>query len=265
MIQSYRFSIVVPVYNREWCLDRALRSADAFARALAEPVEVVVVDDGSTDRSSAIAMGWLFPAEPTLLHVRLITHLRNRGVCAAKNTGAFACAGKWIVFLDSDDELLPQNARQVSQKIEAHDNSPLQFFECVRDEEICLPGDGRSRSFNLDGLLLGETGGEKLPVVLAELFRACPYDEDLRGYESLSYMRMLRSAAGTVHQVHARRYHTGHDDRLSSRAGLRKRYHELAVGHSRVIREHRAVLSSAALLVQVMRLAKAKIWSWLPL
>src|ERR1039458_5800762 len=92
------FSIVIPVFNREQEVQRALSSClvqdfQAF--------EVVVVDDASTDNSATVVEGLQDQ------RVRLIRHAKNRGVCPARNTGVQAAAGEWIVFLDSDDELLP--------------------------------------------------------------------------------------------------------------------------------------------------------------
>lgn len=92
------FSIVMPVYNREGLLGRALRSC--LAQAFTD-FEVVVVDDGSTDGSVAEVRAFDDP------RVRLILHGRNRGRCPARNTGMAASRGEWFIFFDSDDELLP--------------------------------------------------------------------------------------------------------------------------------------------------------------
>src|SRR5450432_320321 len=92
------FSIVIPLFNREKEVLRALKSclAQDF-----QAFEVVVVDDASTDQSATVV------EDLQDKRVRLIRHAKNRGVCPARNTGVEAAAGKWIVFLDSDDELLP--------------------------------------------------------------------------------------------------------------------------------------------------------------
>jgi glycosyltransferase involved in cell wall biosynthesis len=67
--------------------------------------EVVIVDDGSTDDSPAIA-AYLAKADP---RIRYFRHAANKGAQAARNTGIQAARGSWIAFLDSDDEWLPDS------------------------------------------------------------------------------------------------------------------------------------------------------------
>jgi glycosyltransferase involved in cell wall biosynthesis len=88
-------AIVVPCYNAGSTLAATLESA------LAQDVrvEVVVVDDGSTDNSLTVACAF----EPK---VRVITG-PNRGASVARNSGITATTAEWIVFLDADDTLEP--------------------------------------------------------------------------------------------------------------------------------------------------------------
>ncbi|HJU83895.1 MAG TPA: glycosyltransferase [Holophagaceae bacterium] len=88
-------SIVIASYNYGRFLDEAIRSALAQTH---QPVEVIVVDDGSQDDSVSVAK-----AHP----VRLITQA-NQGVSAARNVGARAAGGAFLVFLDADDALEPE-------------------------------------------------------------------------------------------------------------------------------------------------------------
>lgn len=88
-------SVIVPCYNGAAFLEEALRSALAQSYA---GVEVVVVDDGSTDSSPEIARR--FP-------VRYI-HQENRGLSEARNTGIRESRGSYLVFLDADDRLKPK-------------------------------------------------------------------------------------------------------------------------------------------------------------
>lgn len=88
-------SVIVPVYNGERFLEEALDSA---LSQVPVPLEVFVVDDGSTDRSAAVA--------ESRAGVRCL-RLDHAGVSAARNHGIEHARGEWLAFLDSDDRWLP--------------------------------------------------------------------------------------------------------------------------------------------------------------
>jgi glycosyltransferase involved in cell wall biosynthesis len=88
-------SVIIPCYNGEAFLEEAIESALAQTY---QPVEVIVVDDGSTDRSPAIAHR--FPVRYLRQYNRGLTETRNRGIRESK--------GDYIVFLDADDRLRPE-------------------------------------------------------------------------------------------------------------------------------------------------------------
>ena len=96
-------AVVIPTHNRlALLLDAALRSALAQEDV---KVEVIVVDDGSTDDTTAVLES---------LHderVRALRHAVPRGVAAARNTGIGAASAPWIAFLDDDDLWSPRKLR----------------------------------------------------------------------------------------------------------------------------------------------------------
>lgn len=100
---SPRVSVIIPTYNRSWCLSEAI---DSVLSQTYHNTELIVVDDGSTDET------------PALL-ARYGNRLRclrqtNRGVSAARNHGIQAADGVLIALLDSDDTWQPDKlARQV--------------------------------------------------------------------------------------------------------------------------------------------------------
>ena len=98
MIQDYmKISVVIPLYNKK---DQV---AQAIASVMAQtflPLEIVVVNDGSTDGSEKIV------AKLTNPLIRLI-HQENGGVSAARNKGIEMAQGDWIAFLDADDQWKP--------------------------------------------------------------------------------------------------------------------------------------------------------------
>jgi hypothetical protein len=92
-----RFSIVIPAHNAARFLPDALASLAAQSCA---DWEALVVDDGSTDETLAVARG--------VADARVRVHTQpNRGVSAARNWGLAEATGEYIVFLDADDILLP--------------------------------------------------------------------------------------------------------------------------------------------------------------
>ncbi|MGZ4969195.1 MAG: glycosyltransferase family 2 protein [Methylobacter sp.] len=90
-------SVVIPSYNRCNLLRRALLSV--YSQTLL-PVEVAVIDDGSTDGTQAM----LRREFPQVVYC----YQQNLGVSAARNLGIQQTTGDWLAFLDSDDEWLPE-------------------------------------------------------------------------------------------------------------------------------------------------------------
>ncbi|MBA2559374.1 MAG: glycosyltransferase, partial [Propionibacteriales bacterium] len=109
-----RLSVVVPVYNVESYLSACLDSL--LAQSFTD-LEVVVVDDGSTDGSSAIAERYVREHD----RWRLI-RTTNRGLGAARNRGVAEVRGEYLAFLDSDD-LLPPHAYQLMVSTLQHSGS----------------------------------------------------------------------------------------------------------------------------------------------
>lgn len=99
MKSELRFSVVIPLYNKEREVGDAVRSA--LAQTL-PPVEILVVDDGSTDEGAAIVRA--IAAEAPC--VRLIEQA-NAGVCVARNRAAAEAQGEYLAFLDADDVWRP--------------------------------------------------------------------------------------------------------------------------------------------------------------
>jgi len=98
MTTSPTVSVIIPAYNRAATIHRAIRTV--LAQTFAD-YELIVVDDASSD-----------PTRETVQkipdgRVKLIVHEKNRGAAAARNSGMKAAAGKYIAWLDSDDEWLP--------------------------------------------------------------------------------------------------------------------------------------------------------------
>jgi len=91
------FSIIIPTYNRP---EHTKASIDSCLSQDFDDLEVVVVDDASTDGTPEIVAAYEDP------RVVLVRHETNSGHWLARNTGVSHATGEWCVFLDSDEELL---------------------------------------------------------------------------------------------------------------------------------------------------------------
>ena len=104
-----RTSIIITTHNRPQLVPRAIASA----RAAGKDLEIIVVDDASSDETEAICK-----SIPGINYVRLE---RNQGVAGARNVGLVACRGEYITFLDDDDLRLPNS---LDEQIEALRKKP---------------------------------------------------------------------------------------------------------------------------------------------
>ncbi len=91
-------SVIIPVYNVASYLDNCIRSA---VEQTYRNIEIILIDDGSTDNSPQICDNWAKKDS----RIKVI-HKKNGGVSAARNSGLDIAAGKYISFLDGDDQFL---------------------------------------------------------------------------------------------------------------------------------------------------------------
>lgn len=107
-----KLSIIVPVYNVEKHLERCVQSI--LAQGLTD-YEVLLIDDGSTDRSGVICDELQGQYDNII-----VIHQANGGLSAARNTGIEAAKGAYITFVDSDDELSPNTLLPNMEHLTAH-------------------------------------------------------------------------------------------------------------------------------------------------
>lgn len=116
-------SVVIPAFNAERYLGQALESV--FAQTCA-PLEVIVVDDGSTDATLEVAAQFA---------VRVLPQA-HAGITASRNAGLQAAHGTWLTFLDADDLWLPT---KLERQLEVLNRAPEVELVSCRVEQF---GDG---------------------------------------------------------------------------------------------------------------------------
>lgn len=112
-----KVSIIIPVYKVEKYIERCLRSV--MAQTYDGPVECILVDDCTPDRSMEIAAKTL-SAYSGNIDFKIVRHDRNRGLSAARNTGIREATGEYLYFLDSDDEITPDAMEKLIQLVYCH-------------------------------------------------------------------------------------------------------------------------------------------------
>lgn len=150
------FSVIVPVYNVENYLAQCL---DSLLGQTYRDFEVIVVDDVSTDSSREIAFQY---ADRYPEQIRLVLHQTNKGLGGARNTGIQAAAGQYLMFLDSDDYLLPETLKKVNEVLQKQQAQIVEFCFRMVDEK----GGYLNRMYCLEE-------DEKAPVLLKHTVNAC--------------------------------------------------------------------------------------------
>lgn len=152
MTDRLDLSIIMPAYNRAHLITRAL---DSVARQQVLPREIVVVDDGSADQTSAVVAAW---AETSPVPVNLITSPLNRGVGATRNIAMREAKGELLAMLDSDDEYLPGALARLAQPLMDHKEAVVSFGDAVVRFE-----DGSPEFRHVQRNLVPDEGASRLP------------------------------------------------------------------------------------------------------
>jgi glycosyltransferase involved in cell wall biosynthesis len=117
-----RISVVIPAYNAESFLERSVRSvwAQTYPR---ERIELLIVDDGSRDRTRAIAER-LSSESPVATRVLSHSGGRNRGVAPTRQLAASEATGELVALLDADDVFLPERLALTADALVASPDAP---------------------------------------------------------------------------------------------------------------------------------------------
>ncbi|WP_072543299.1 glycosyltransferase family 2 protein [Bacteroides mediterraneensis] len=119
-------SIIVPVYNAERTLNRCV---DSILSQTFQEWELLLIDDGSTDRSGELCDEYVSKDQRIK-----VFHKKNGGVSSARNTGLNHAKGEWITFIDSDDEI-PKNTFTDDCKYFTEDLIVGAYYEAKEDKE----------------------------------------------------------------------------------------------------------------------------------
>ena len=121
-----KVSVIMPVYNSEEYLKKAIQSV---LDQKIDNIELLLIDDGSTDESGAICDRY-----KTDSRVRVF-HKENEGICATRNFGIERAQGEYLVFIDNDDELVPDMLEK-NYSLAKKYNADVVKFGCSIEESF---------------------------------------------------------------------------------------------------------------------------------
>jgi hypothetical protein len=228
-------SVLIDTYNHERFIEKAINSVLEQDFPVAER-EIIVVDDGSTDRTPQIVQRF----EPRLRHIRK----ENGGQASAFNVGIPECRGQIIAFLDGDDYWLPGKLSRIADVFEKNPTVGLvghaikeslpdgqeRISAPVKDEKFRIKSVESARLFRLRKSFLGtsrmtihaEMARRILPVPEALVFEADEYLFTLAA--AMSEVVILREAL-TCYMIHGKNLYVSAG---SGKAGLRRKQQVMA-------------------------------------
>lgn len=173
-------SCVVPVHDGEAYLAAAI---DSILGQTHRPLEVVVVDDGSSDASAAIADRYGPPVRVRQLRAR-------QGVGAARSAGLEACTGEYVGFLDADDLWLPE---KLDRQLAHLAGPPRLGVSFCGAENFWEPGqEAEAERWRAAGRIRG-TYVISAALARREVFAQVPLDATANHFEHAAWVMSLRS------------------------------------------------------------------------
>ena len=140
------FSIIMPTYNRAFCIKKAI---DSLLNQTYQNFELIIVDDGSKDGTEEL-INQKYQKELQNKKIVYKKLNKNQGVCNARNTGLKLAKYDWIGYLDSDNEMLPEFLETFQTEILKNPQNKIFYAKILRsDSSIC------GRAFNYETLLKG--------------------------------------------------------------------------------------------------------------
>lgn len=187
-------SIIIPVFNvGEWVIE----ALESVVQQELQPLEVIVVDDGSTDGADRRITPYL--VDPKVRMIRT----ENRGLAAARNRGIAEARGTFVALLDADDRYRPQYLSRMMARATAADQPSFVTCDAISFGSPKLAGERFSdRYAQADPITLLRFLDEEASIFglsvirRADLQRIGGYDERLRSAEDLDlWLRLLATGA----------------------------------------------------------------------
>ncbi|NML59139.1 glycosyltransferase family 2 protein [Chryseobacterium cheonjiense] len=229
-------SVIIPMFNAEKMIIKALDSIRRQDYDLTQ-FEIIIIDDGSTDSSKILSEN--YRDTHSQLKIKIISQ-ENGGVSKARNAGLKAATGRYIAFLDSDDEWLPAKTKTQMKFLEDKKLN-IDFITCLRNgEKIWFPY--QKNKFNLARItlrkLLVRVDGQTSTALFKRkvLENTGFFDENQRYSEDANYW-MKVSKNNSMYILGEELVFTGGGKRSFGASGLSANLLEMEKGIQKNLRE----------------------------
>ena len=181
MKESELVSVVIPSFNRR---DKILASVESVLNQSYDNIELIVVDDASTDGTCK-----LFESYPDK-RLRFLRYEENRGACHARNYGAERAAGKYLAFQDSDDVWRPDKLEKQLKHIKA---AGAQLCFCGMDRisetgsRFYYPVHPFAPERGLEQMLAQNRAGTQTMLMERAVWEQLRFDESFRRYQDWDF------------------------------------------------------------------------------
>jgi len=197
-LSEITFSIIIPSFNYAHYLSRAISSIHQQTNS---NYEILIVDDGSTDNTRHISEQ-LISQYPNLHYY----YQENRGPAAARNLGAVKSIGRYIIFLDADDELLHEALHEYKIMIDAHPKRHVFIGEHVTQMTTGVLKKSTPQDLRIEGkeqlfaaYLFGKVSISAGAIAIHHsVFKSIKFPEELRSTEDIPFYAQLLASFDTV-------------------------------------------------------------------
>jgi glycosyltransferase involved in cell wall biosynthesis len=181
-------SIITPAYNREDCIGRCIESVQNNTN---KKFEHIIIDDGSTDNTYAIAKN----LQEKFQNIRIIRNEENKGVNYSRKKGIEESNGEFILILDSDDKLKEYAIETIFDTITK--NPEYRHYLFLPDDMVKIYKNvkklqNENAVIEFRDWLSGEVWGDFVHVIKRECFDKIKFDENYRIYEGITFLKLYK-------------------------------------------------------------------------
>ena len=211
-------SIIIPTYNRSWCINRAI---DSCLSQTYKNFEIVITDDGSSDNTEEII------EEYNSDKIRYFKFDKNQGVIKARNNSIINSKGEWVLLFDSDDELNTNCLEVFIDNINKLHNDKIKMIFAhfintstgktkisQKFQQILKEQNDILTYHNF--ICVGVAIGDPLPIVKKDVFDKVPYDTHVKRNMAVVWHQFFKISDVLVIDDYLGVCHTEGNDRITA-------------------------------------------------